>query len=49
MRKKKLVTINLTKEILNWIDKQIENRKFASRSHAIEYIVAKFKKKGEKE
>ncbi len=48
MRKKKLVTITLSEEILNWIDQQTRNRKFASRSHAIEYIVAKFvKEKGD--
>jgi len=50
MRKKKLVTVTLSEEVLNWIDKQIKNRRFASRSHALEYIVAKYiQNKGEKE
>ena len=42
MRKKKLVTVTLSQEILNWIGKQMKNKRFASRSHAIEYIVTKF-------
>jgi len=50
MRNKKLVTITVSKEVLDWIDEKIKTRKFASRSHAIDYIVAKFiKEKGDEE
>jgi len=42
MRNKKLVTITVSKEVLDWIDEKIKSRRFASRSHAIDYIVAKF-------
>ncbi|MDI6825752.1 MAG: ribbon-helix-helix domain-containing protein [Candidatus Aenigmarchaeota archaeon] len=49
MRRKKLVTVTLSQEVLDWIDKQIKNRTFASRSHAIDYIVAKFMEEKVKE
>ncbi|MBL7206287.1 MAG: hypothetical protein ISS36_01670 [Candidatus Aenigmarchaeota archaeon] len=37
-------SVTLSNEILDWIDKEIENRKFASRSHAVEYCINKIMK-----
>lgn len=48
MRNKKLVTITLSKEVLDWIDEQIKTRRFASRSHAIDYVIARFMKEEKK-
>jgi Arc/MetJ-type ribon-helix-helix transcriptional regulator len=32
----KQITVNLSKEIVDWIDKKVQERIFASRSHAVE-------------
>jgi len=31
--------VTIRDDIVRWMDKQVETRKFASRSHAIEYAV----------
>ena len=36
-------SVALNKEILEWIDRQVEKRVFANRSHAIEYALQKLK------
>jgi metal-responsive CopG/Arc/MetJ family transcriptional regulator len=33
------VTISISKDVLEWLDKQVEDRTFKDRSHAIEKIV----------
>lgn len=33
------VSASLDKELLKWLDKQIKNKKFANRSHGIEYCI----------
>lgn len=40
---KERVSITIRKELLEWIDKKIEDLTYASRSHAIEYALAKLK------
>ena len=39
--KKIKTSVTLSKETVKWIDKQITNKRFASRSHAVEYCVNK--------
>ncbi len=41
---KERITITLDKEILDWLDKKIEERVFANRSHGFEFLIAKTKK-----
>jgi metal-responsive CopG/Arc/MetJ family transcriptional regulator len=36
---KQRVTISISKDVLDWIDKQIENRTYKDRSHAIEKVL----------
>jgi Arc/MetJ-type ribon-helix-helix transcriptional regulator len=36
-------SVALDKEILEWIDRQVEKKVFANRSHAIEYALQKLK------
>lgn len=45
MKKRIQTSVTLDKEIVDWIDKQIEKKVFASRSHAIEFCVHKVKEK----
>lgn len=41
--------VTLRKEIVEWIDKEVEKLRFASRSHAVEYAVVQLMKRQEKE
>jgi Arc/MetJ-type ribon-helix-helix transcriptional regulator len=44
------VTASMDSDLVDWIDKEIEYRRFASRTHALEVAVAKLKneiKKGQ--
>ena len=34
-------SVSLNEETAKWIDEQIEKRRFASRSHAVEYAIHK--------
>ncbi len=34
------ITITIDKELLKWIDSQISQKKFANRSHGLEYLIA---------
>jgi Arc/MetJ-type ribon-helix-helix transcriptional regulator len=43
--KKVQVTISLPQPILDWIDSEIASKRFANRSHAIEYCVYQEEKK----
>lgn len=47
MHKKIKTSVTLSREVVKWIDKQIVNKRFASRSHAVEYCIDKVMK-GEK-
>ena len=38
---KSRVYITLPKDIVDWVDKQVETRRFANRSHAIEIALMK--------
>jgi len=40
MRKmKERITITIDKELLNWLDKKIDERYFANRSHGLEFLM----------
>ena len=41
MSPKPIISASIDEEILNWIDKEVEAKRFASRSHAIEYCLHK--------
>lgn len=36
---KERITITIDDNLLKWIDRNIENKVFANRSHAVEYLV----------
>lgn len=36
---KERITITINRELLNWLDSKIQERIFASRSHALEFLV----------
>jgi len=38
---KERITVSLDKELLGWLDKKIEQRIFANRSHGFEFLIAK--------
>jgi len=42
------VSITLPKEYVEWLDKQVQDRKYFSRSHAIEILILQIIKKTEK-
>jgi metal-responsive CopG/Arc/MetJ family transcriptional regulator len=44
---KKRITITIDKELLAWIDKKVDEKTFANRSHGFEYLI-KRKMDGEK-
>lgn len=37
------VTSTVDQELIEWIDREVEKRRFRNRSHAIEYAIAKLK------
>ena len=41
--------VTLEKELLDWIDAQIKEGVFASRSHAVRYALMQLRKKGKRE
>lgn len=43
MGKKVKTSVALDEDYLRWIEGQIKSKRFASRSHAIEYALAKVK------
>jgi Arc/MetJ-type ribon-helix-helix transcriptional regulator len=45
MAKKSTISITIDPELVNWIDQMIQEKKFANRSHAIEYAVYQIKSK----
>lgn len=36
---KERITITVDKELLDWLDKKIEEKVFANRSHGLEFLV----------
>lgn len=36
---KERITVTLDKDLLEWIDKRIEEKIFANRSHALEFLI----------
>jgi len=36
---KERITITVDKELLNWLDKKIEEKVFANRSHGLEFLI----------
>jgi len=36
---KERITVTLDKELLHWIDKKIDEKIFANRSHALEFLI----------
>jgi len=47
MKGKIKTSVTLSEEIVKWIDKQITAKRFASRSHAIEYCINEIMKRKE--
>jgi len=43
MGKKLKTSIALDEDLLKWIDQQIKTRRFANRTHAIEYALQRLK------
>lgn len=46
---KERITVTLDKELLGWLDKKIEEKVFASRSHGFEFLIAEKIKKEKNE
>ncbi|HKG89249.1 MAG TPA: ribbon-helix-helix domain-containing protein [Nitrososphaeraceae archaeon] len=44
MAKKVKTSITVDDDLLKWIDKEIQSRRFASRTHAIEYAIEQLKR-----
>jgi Arc/MetJ-type ribon-helix-helix transcriptional regulator len=42
-------TVTLPKDVIEWLEKQIEERRFSNLSHGIEYAVYQLMKKEKKE
>lgn len=36
---KERITVTIDKELLDWIDKKIEQKIFANRSHGLEFLI----------
>jgi Arc/MetJ-type ribon-helix-helix transcriptional regulator len=43
LARKVATSITIDKELLDWIDKEIKKKRFASRSHAFEYAIMRLK------
>jgi len=43
MVRKIATSITVDKELLDWIDSEVDRKRFASRSHAFEYAITKLK------
>jgi len=44
MGRKIKTSVTLDEDLLKWLDKEIQTRRFASRTHAIEYAIEQLKK-----
>ena len=36
---KERITITIDKELLNWLDARVKTKKFANRSHGLEFLI----------
>ena len=45
---KERITITIDKELLEWIDKNVENKVFANRSHGLEFLMMQKMREEEK-
>ncbi len=45
---KKQVTVTLPKDLLEWLDEQVQKRTYSDRSHAMEVAILTLKEKKEK-
>lgn len=46
---KERITVTLDRELLDWIDKKVDERVFANRSHGFEFLIADMMRQNEKE
>ncbi|MCP8310355.1 MAG: ribbon-helix-helix domain-containing protein [Candidatus Methylarchaceae archaeon HK01M] len=49
MRKKFKTSIALDKDLIEWVDKMVKMKRFASRTHAIEYALQRLKERSKNE
>jgi Arc/MetJ-type ribon-helix-helix transcriptional regulator len=49
MGKKKTITISIDKDLLKWIESQVEAVRFANRSHVFEYAIEKLRREDKTE
>jgi len=42
-------SVSISKDLMEWINKQIQHKRFKDVSHAIEYALYRLKEEGEKE
>ena len=40
------ITTTVDRELVEWLDGEVEKRRFRNRSHAVEYAIAKLKESG---
>ena len=45
---KERITVTIDKELLKWLDKNIDKKIFANRSHGFEYLIKRAIEKGNK-
>ncbi|MBU4038032.1 MAG: ribbon-helix-helix domain-containing protein [Proteobacteria bacterium] len=45
MRNKSSISVTIDPELVKWIDKQIEEKRFANRSHGVEYALYQLKER----
>ncbi|MFH1134440.1 MAG: ribbon-helix-helix domain-containing protein [Nanoarchaeota archaeon] len=38
---KRQITVTIDKSLLSWVDRRVDNREFANRSHGFELLMAK--------
>jgi len=43
MKQKQRITITIDKELLDWLDSEIDKKEFANRSHALEFLMKRRK------
>jgi metal-responsive CopG/Arc/MetJ family transcriptional regulator len=46
---KERITITIDKELLDWLDKKIDEKVFANRSHGMEFLIMNKKKEEQDE
>lgn len=48
MNSKERVSVAIDKDLLEWIDSEIQTKRFANRSHAIQVCILRYKESEEK-